>query len=874
MQAGIRHHLPLKSILLMKIIIIYISILIHSFLLIHPVNGQGVDLSSDPACTIIFSNSVQANGMSFVQDNNTYAEAYTESSFIGGEECRKIPSGKFLYIKCDRSVIPTYEYELVIAITYYDNSNNNLWFNYNSTTEDYKIADFGKTKTNTWITTFINITDAAFSGKMNNGADFRLGYNGESNYIKDIKVYIGAFDPMSQAIPASPNNPASEFHGKSFAGYQIWHRAGNQTSDWVHWAYGKVPGPGLGVNVNVVSFPDLSEYPDSVLYPTNFSNLGNGKPTKLYNASDSEIIDRQMGWLKKTGLDGVAVQRFVGSIGRSVTITQKSHLTNVKNAAEATGRLFYICYDLNGSDAQIVERLQMDWVYEIEQIRALTSSPNYATVNGKPVVEIWGIGYNIGADKYQCLDMIQFFHDRGCYVIGGTPRGWRTNTDAMPDFTEVYKTLDAVSPWTVGAYNTVSGALNYLNSYMKADKTYCDENDMDYLPVVFPGSGNWLSADGSFSETDREGGYLLWQQVLNAKSIGLSSVYYAMLDEFEEGTNLINGAVDYFDIPTDEYFETFAKDGVWTSSDYYLRLAATAAQMLRDEIPETTTIPIPYSLGPLYYRNSFESRTTTFTQNERNSTRTMKIDPCFYNPEVIKFRGVKETSVTIANEPEYAKTGIYSAKISGTVNSTSSAGYYYKIADTKISVQENLQLTFWKFTVDDNGLYTTVDLIFKSGKTLSEFPNYVDNNSIAMSPEFARGTVGAWQKFTCQIGKDELVGDEITGIAISYSHPASNQPFTAYFDDVVIEYGEGNGTPTLVNSLNNRDVARVLTGKSVIKIFNITPESQIAVYNLAGQLIRKVDTYSNQLQIPSVRGFYIVNISHNGQIQSEKVIVQ
>ncbi|HAH25253.1 MAG TPA: hypothetical protein DCL77_16110, partial [Prolixibacteraceae bacterium] len=632
-----------------------------------------------------------------------------------------------------------------------------------------------------------------------------------------------------------------------------------------------------GVNVNVVSWPDISEYPDSVLYATKFKPLGNGKPTKLYNDADHTIIDRQMGWLKKSELDGVAIQRFVGSIGRSVTITQESHLTNVKNAAEANGRLFYICYDLNGSDASIVDRIELDWVYEIEQIRALTSSPNYTTVDGKPVVEMWGIGYNVGADEQQCLDMIHFFQDRGCYVIGGTPRDWRSNTSASPSYTAAYKALDAVSPWTVGVYNTPAGATSYLTGYMTADKAYCDINGMDYLPVVFPGSGNWLSADGSFSQTDRKGGGLLWQQVLNAKSLGLTSVYYAMLDEFEEGTNLINGAVDYFDIPTNEYFETFAKDGVWTSSDYYLRLAATAAKMLRGDIPKTTDIPIPYSTGPLYYRNSFESRTTTFTQNGTTSTRVMKIDPCFFNPQLKESSGVSGSTVKIVNELGYTKSGIYSTKITGSANSATKATYSYKIADTKIDINANLQLTFWKYTVDELGKYTSVDLVLKSGKKLSSLPAFTDNNGVAMNPNQPRGVIGVGQKFTCQIGKDELIGDQITGIVIAYDHPIESGTFTAYFDDVIIEYGEGNGVPTAITSVGNDHSALVYSNDGQIHIDNLLPESNVAIYSLSGQIQWKGQSSSTRLSVPAHSGFYLVRIQRKGtdgyRDQSEKVVV-
>lgn len=836
-------------------------------------SGQSVDLSSDPAASIHFTSPAEVAGTSFVNESNVAAEAYSEQATIDGVPCRKIPAGKFLYVRVDRSIVPTMQREVVVAITFYDNSGNNLWFNYNSTNGDYKIADFAKSKSNKWVTTFVNMTDAAFSGRMNSGGDFRMGFNNEANYIRDIKVYLGSFDPLSQAVPERPVNPANEFKGKSFAGYQIWHRAGKSASDWVHWAYGKVPGPGLGVNINIVSFPDLSEYPDSVLYTTKFASLGDGRPTKLYNSSDSTIINRQMGWLKNCDFDGVAIQRFVGSIGRSVTITEESHLTNVKNAAERTGRLFYVCYDLNGSDATIVQRMQMDWVYEIEQIRSLPGSPNYATVNGKPVVEIWGIGYDVGANKQQCLDMIQFLHDRGCYVIGGVPRGWRTDGGFNADYVDVYKALDAISPWTVGVYNTMDGATNYYNGTMKGDKAYCDQNGMDYLPVVFAGSGNWLSADGSFSETDRKGGGLLWRQITNAKNLGLNSVYYAMLDEFEEGTNLIKGAVDYFDIPTNEYFETWAKDGYWVSSDYYLRLASTAAKVLRGELPLTAEIPVPYSLGPLYYRNSFESRTTKFTQNGTSATRTMKIDPCFLNPQIKELSGVSGSVVKIVNETDRSKTGLYSAKISGTPVSADKSIFNYKISDTKIEITENLQLSFWKYTEDELGKYTTIDLLLKSGKKLSGLPDYTDNNGIQMTAANPRGTIGNWEEYTCQIGKGELVGDIITGICISYNHPSSgNGSFNAYFDDVMIQYGEGNGSPSSVN-ITYQNATRVLTSRGQINILNLERDSYIAVYSLTGQLLYQKSHAAGQQVIAIQSGFYIVRISGSGSVQSQKVIV-
>jgi len=751
------------------------------------INAQVITLPPVSA-SIQFENPITSSNMSLVVDGNPAAEAYTEIATLGGIACRKIPSGKFMYIACNRTAIPINQTNLMIAVTYYAGSNNSIWFNYNSTSNDYQGADFQKTKSNQWVTSIVTVTDGALKGNMNGGADFRLGYGGEDNYIKEIKVYKGALDPLSQTVHTPVNSLIAEFKNKSFAGYQIWHKAGSTAADWVHWSYGVVPAAGFHVNEDIASFPDLSSFPDTDTYPTNFATLGNGNATRLYNDADANIINRQMAWLETAGLDGVAIQRFVGPVGRSITITPESHLTHVKNACEATGRLFYICYDLNGSDATILQRLQTDWVYEIEQMRALTSSPNYATVNGKPVVEMWGIGYDMIQNNQTCLDLISFFQSRGCYVIGGTPRGWRTNSEgANPNFLNVYNALDAISPWTVGVYSDINGANNYLTSKMVDDKAYCDLNGIDYLPVVFAGSANWLSADGSFAQTDRGGGKLFWQQVLNAKSIGLTSVYYAMLDEFEESTNLIHGAVDYFDIPTDQYFETFAKDGIWTSSDYYLRLAAKAAQLLRGETPVVQTIPVVYSQGPLYYRNSFESRTTLYNMNGATATKTLKIDPCFYNAAAVSNTGITSPLVEIVNESSFTKNGLYSVKISGTPTSGSDAHYYFQTSETKIDVKANMQLSFWKYSVNTLGQYSAVDLVFQSGKRLSALLAYSDNNGNAMNPSQARGTIGTWEKFTCQIGMGELVGDVLTGIIIGYDHPSTSGSYEAYFDDIIVE---------------------------------------------------------------------------------------
>ena len=729
--------------------------------------------------SISFANGgVSENGIRLVNTSDTNAEAYTVSDYICGSSCRKIPSTKYMYLIVDKNIINSSDNNLVISVTYYGNNANNLWFNYNSTIADYSGADFAKVKEHAWITTKVVLTNASFRAAQNNSADFRLGFSGSDNYIKEITIAKGVLDPASEAVPARPNSSISEFRGKSFAGYQVWHHAGESAGDWVHWAYGKIPAAGYGVNQNILSFPDLSEiYEDSSIekYSTNFANLGNGQSTRLYNDKDQAVINKQMGWCADAGLDGVAVQRFVGGLGRSVTLGETSYLSHIKNACEATGELFYICYDLNGAESDIVQCLKTDWVYEIEQDTALTSSPNYATVNGKPVVEIWGIGMGM-ASLSQQLALVQFFQSRGCYVVGGVPRNWRDNYMDIGDCTQLFKNLDSVSPWTVGAYNDPNGANNYYNNTMKADYAYCRQYGMDYLPVCFAGSGNWLTTEGSFSHTNRRGGGLFWTQVTNAKDLGLTAVYYAMLDEFEEATNLINGAVDYFDIPTDEYFETFSGDGIWVSSDFYLRLAGVASDMLRGEVARTNDVPIAYSNGPVYFRNSFESRTFTMYMNSTYGTFTMPIDPKMYNNYQYQSSNVSNASVSIVNNSAYSKSGEYALKVTGNANNTS-AVYEYVTNETKIKVNSGMKLSYSQYAANANGQKVGIDLIFSDGTKLSDYRALATIN----------GT-GSYKNVEVSFGTGAVVGKTITGIAVRYSGNAAGA-FTSYIDNLIIEDG-------------------------------------------------------------------------------------
>jgi hypothetical protein len=78
----------------------------------------------------------------------------------------------------------------------------------------------------------------------------------------------------------------------------------------------------------------------SSLSNTGFANLGNGSPAKLFHSSDKDIIDTHFDWMENYGIDGAAIQRFVGTIPSIILNSSEDHLSRIQNAAESTGRIF------------------------------------------------------------------------------------------------------------------------------------------------------------------------------------------------------------------------------------------------------------------------------------------------------------------------------------------------------------------------------------------------------------------------------------------------------------------------------------------------------------------------------------------------------
>uniref|UniRef100_A0A914DH25 Xylosidase n=1 Tax=Acrobeloides nanus TaxID=290746 RepID=A0A914DH25_9BILA len=242
--------------------------------------------------------------------------------------------------------------------------------------------------------------------------------------------------------------------GKITVGYQGWFGApedGSQLDVWWHWSKDNKHPPNP-INRRFISWPDMREYTTS--FQTNFSNLGNGQPAKLFSSFNEQTVSTHFKWMQQYVIDVVALQRFNQSY-YEVNIRNEM-AEKVRANAEKYGVKFYIIQ------------------------------------NGKPVICIWGFGFNDSQRPFtpdECLNVLNWFKSQGLYVIGGVPTHWRTeDIDSRPNFLPVYDAFHMISPWMVGRISNVSDADRFYTTINTPDLEYLQAREIDYQPCVIPGN--------------------------------------------------------------------------------------------------------------------------------------------------------------------------------------------------------------------------------------------------------------------------------------------------------------------------------------------------------------------------------------------------
>jgi hypothetical protein len=403
--------------------------------------------------------------------------------------------------------------------------------------------------------------------------------------------------------PSAKGLDASTLTGKVMSGYQGWFTTPGDASErgWRHYPSRGQFKPG---QCNIDLWPDVSELDEDEKYPAAFRHQ-DGRIASVFSSHNAKTVLRHFRWMEQYGIDGVFVQRFGAEIVQPRDLRHcNTVLAHCREGANRSGRCYAVMYDLSGLPAGGTQRIIDDWKHLTDrmQIGKDPKDAAYLHHNGKPVVAVWGIGFNDGR-KYtlaECEQLVDFLkNDKkygGCTVMLGVPTGWWTlDRDSVKDeaLHRLIAKADIVSPWTVGRYRTLKQVEEHGRERWKKDVQWCKDQKKEYLPVIFPGfSWHNMKPKSPFDEIPRQKGKFLWKQFGEANKAGATMIYVAMFDEMDEGTAIFKCTDD----PPVGESKFLTMEGL--PSDHYLWLTGMGGKLLRGEVAATEELPARKDGGP------------------------------------------------------------------------------------------------------------------------------------------------------------------------------------------------------------------------------------------------------------------------------------
>ena len=410
---------------------------------------------------------------------------------------------------------------------------------------------------------------------------------------------------ISTVNPTTAHAPIHQsLDNKLIVGYQGWFGCPGDFENnmrWQHWFLNVDRAEDLLVD----QLPSVREFAPSDLCATSIKRA-DGSPIFLFSSQNPRVVATHFRWMKQHGVDGVAAQRFISELGDPASKRRLDNvLQNVRAAAEATGRFFYVTYDVSGANpATVINAVRADWRHLNDTLK-ITASPNYLHDSGKPVLQLWGFGFDgRPGDAAQVLSLINdlkvgqnSLHSlRAATLIGGVPTNWRTlDGDAKRDaaWRDVYAAYDVLSPWTVGRYGDDNGVDRFVRDRVAPDFAALRNTRQRYMPVIFPGFSwvnlmkqrNKINGENNaakLNQISRRCGNFLWKQASTMTDAGATTLYAAMFDEVDEATALFPTEPKPDALPKDTAMIFLNNDGCALPDDWYLNIVGKVGAHLKE----------------------------------------------------------------------------------------------------------------------------------------------------------------------------------------------------------------------------------------------------------------------------------------------------
>src|SRR5262245_12350528 len=232
------------------------------------------------------------------------------------------------------------------------------------------------------------------------------GLTRESVLDDTLKPYTG---------PSIKGVDTSTLSNKVMCGYQGWFNVEGDGAGrgWVHWTRRRGPlGPG---NAKIDLWPDVLELGPDERFATGFTNA-NGRPFEVFSSFKQPTVLRHFQWMRDYGIDGAFVQRFAVDIRDPHGLRHNNTvLAHCREGANRFGRAYAVMYDLSGLGDNRIQEVIDDWSALRTRMR-VTEDPAYLRHRGRPLLSLWGVGFNDGR-RYtmdECKRLVEFFRQDGC----------------------------------------------------------------------------------------------------------------------------------------------------------------------------------------------------------------------------------------------------------------------------------------------------------------------------------------------------------------------------------------------------------------------------------------------------------------------------